>query len=263
MPTTLCTSCLVVGTGMLQIPATLSGSGLTPCCVGFSPKYVNSVTPNRHFFSFSLGPERLTVANALFSRARALLLFVPRRICHPWRLWFLSHSRTVAESWRGIFLLRSWSHLEVFWRSISRTYLAEFGRTLVMRPFWCSTLHLPSHWGFQTCVASGSVLFWCIHWGPMDLDTVLGHRWASPLSPLAAPNPLVFRLWPAPLSEPVCQALSSTSTSETAGLSSPDTQRVHSFAADVSCMSLPNSLVPWRYPGTLSLFLHLSGPHFL
>ena len=47
-----------------------------------------------------------------------------------------------------------------------------------------------------------------------------------------------------PSSEPVCQALSSTSASETVGLSSPDTQRVHSFAAYASCMSLPNSLVP-------------------
>ena len=68
-------------------------------------------------------------------------------------------------------------------------------------------------------------------------------------SPVAAHNSLVFRLWP------VCQALSSTSASETAGLSSPDTQRVNSFAADVSCMSLPKSLVPWRHPGTLSFYI--------
>ena len=65
----LWTSSLVVGTGMLHIPATLSGSGLTPWCVRFSPKYVSSVTPNTHFFLFSLSPARLTVANALFSRA--------------------------------------------------------------------------------------------------------------------------------------------------------------------------------------------------
>ena len=40
------------------------------------------------------------------------------------------------------------------------------------------------------------------------------------------------------------KAISSTSASETAGLSSPDTQREYSFATYLPGMSLPNSLVP-------------------